>query len=214
MGIFGIVVEEKRVSRQKICVRRKFFVQNAKERIIVTMNEAEIKALQKQYAEQIGERLRIMRESAGYTQEELGWYVAKGYSTISRYECGTAPLPASDIPILTTRCNRSPSYLFQFEETITEECKAVQEAIRKSYEMMKMLDMKTPDISGPSYMTPFRGTSGIGALSQTAIKRASDMGTAFYMHSMDYITGEELQKHIIEIQRFDYSKEESYFEKF
>lgn len=178
------------------------------------MNEPEIRTLQRKYAKQIGEKLRRLREKAGYTQEQLGWYVAKGYSTISRYENGSAAIPSSDIPIFANRFDKSPSYFFEFEETITEECRNVQKAIQQSYMMLGQLDGASLDIDTQGYMMPSTDISMTGPLSVTAIKRLSDMSVAFYLYQKDYITQDKLMEHIVNIQKFNYSKQSSYFENF
>lgn len=173
------------------------------------MNAIEIRCLQEEYAARIGERLRQMRKAAGYSQKGLGRYVAKDGSVISRYETGTLPLPAADIPILATRCNRSPAYLFQFWDTrIDEECRAVQEAIRASYEMMEHISVPDIDISRTEFTMP---GSGVISLSSSAVRRMSDMGTAFYMNRMGYFTKEELLQTIVKIQTADYSIIDSFF---
>lgn len=181
------------------------------------MNNLEIKDLQKKYAEQIGERIRIMRESVGYTQEELGRYIDKGYSMMSRYECGTAPLAASDVPILTKACNRQPSYLYQFKESIKEECELLQNSIHKSIKfmkMMKMADTHDNDIGKQSYMKPLTVDSCFGGFSPQFFNQLSDTCIAFFMYDKNYISEEKLQEYIKNIYVFDYSKQKSYFDKY
>lgn len=177
------------------------------------MNETEIKELQKKYAEQIGGKLRTQREKAGYSQEELGQYIAKTHTTVSRYEYGTIPIPASDIPIFADLFEKSPAYFFEFEKTIMEECRIVQETIRKCCELMAQVDTRLPEIDTQEYIQP-RMDRGVGKLADSAISRLSDMGMAYYLYQKKFIKKERLEEYTIMIRQFDYSEKKSYFENF
>lgn len=180
------------------------------------MNEAEIKLLQKKYAERIGEKIYIQRERAGYTQEEIGRFIAKNRTTVSRYEKGTLPMPVSDIPIFADLFNISTSYFFEFDEIIQQECKLVQESIRKSYELYNQMETQKPDEQPDvmGYMPPIPHSMGVGKLSESAIRRLADMGAIHFLYGKGRITYDEMMEYIVKIQKFDYSFTESCLENF